>query len=135
MGKINLYIHSKDGKSFTKNNIDEVYFTSKNVGDIGLMSGSNPFIGLLDVSHVFFKINNEKVFLATSGGLIDFNNNECSLLLDTFEFVDEIDEKRAFNEKENALNIINNKDIYDDKILKYAQFSLKKAINRIKLIK
>lgn len=135
MGKINLYIHSKDGKSFIKNNVDEVYFTSKNVGDIGLMSGSNPFIGLLDVSHLFFKINNEKIFLATSGGLIDFNNNECSLLLDTFEFVDEIDENRALNEKEKALNIINNKDIYDDKILKCAQFSLKKAINRIKLIK
>lgn len=135
MGKINLYIHSKDGKIFNKTNIDEVYFTSKNVGDIGLMSGSNPFIGLVDVSYIFFKINNEKIFLATSGGFVDFNNNECSLLLDTFEFKDEIDKDRALNEKENALKIINNNMIKDDKILKNAQFSLKKAINRINLLK
>lgn len=135
MSKIKLYIHTKDGKNFEADNIDEVYFTSKNVGDIGLLSGCDPFICLVDVSHMFYKIKDQKIELATSGGMVDFNKNICSMFLDTFEFKSEIDEKRALNEKENALKIIEDNTINDEKIKKIAHFSLKKAINRINLLK
>ncbi len=135
MSKISLYIHSKDGKTYQANDVEEVYFTSKDVGDMGLLVGCDPVICLLETSHFFFKINDEKIYVATSGGLLDFNKNVCSLLLDTYEFKDEIDLSRAERKKNEALDILNNKAIKDDNMVKLASFSLKKAINRIALFK
>ncbi len=86
--KIELYIHSNDGKEFKSSNVEEIYFTAKISGDYVILPNSYPVIALLDNSSLFYVENNIRKYLKKTSGLIDFRDNKAVLFLDNFEFED-----------------------------------------------
>lgn len=132
---IKVYIHSYDNKVYENNLIESIYFTSKDLGDRMILVSSSPIISLLDISLIILKTSKETLKLSTSGGILEFSDNMCSLFLETFEFSDALDINKINLDKEKAMEVINNKNLYSKKDLELAEYNLKKAINRLKLVK
>lgn len=135
MSKINLYIHSYDNKVYKSSDVSEVYFTSKNKGDVAITPDSVSRVALLDISTIFIVEKGEKRYISTSGGILDFNKNNCNLFLETFEFSNEINLEKVKETKEKAEEILSKKSEFSEKEIEVAEYSLKKAINRLKIIK
>lgn len=134
INKTKLEIYSKDGKSYLEY-IDSIYVRIAGYGAMGFLKNSAPVLARIDISHFYFKIDNKKTYFAISGGIIDVKPDKIVILADTFERYDEIDEKRAYHEKIRA----------EKELLEHSQsegfeynvydFSLKKAVNRLELIR
>ena len=71
--------------------------------------------------------------MATSGGFIEVSDNIATILVDTAEFVDEIDLSRAENELTKAEQLLNIAVSGSDREI--AIHSREKARNRINLVK
>jgi F-type H+-transporting ATPase subunit epsilon len=103
-------------------------------GYLGILSHHAPLISTLKVGEISFRDTDKKeVVMATSGGFIEVSDNVASILVDTAEFLDEIDLSRAENElhrAEELLNITVTTADHDRAI-----HSREKALNRINLIK
>jgi F-type H+-transporting ATPase subunit epsilon len=66
-------------------------------------------------------------YLATSGGILEFENNKAQLLLETVEKAEEIDKARAKESQIRAKDRL--KDEKTDRLR--SEFSLTRAINRL----
>jgi F-type H+-transporting ATPase subunit epsilon len=103
-------------------------------GYLGILSHHAPLISTLKVGEITFRDTNKKeVVMATSGGFIEVSDNVASVLVDTAEFLDEIDLSRAENELHRAEELLNIKVTATDH--DRAIHSRDKARNRINLIK
>ena len=109
--KIKFKIYSIDGKSFEEE-IDAIYLDVPNHGIIGLLKGHTPY-----------------------GGTINFKNNEAILLAQTYEKEDELDKARIEKVRDEAINLLSKIDKNDQVAYDNASFTLKKAINRLKILK
>ena len=74
-------------------------------------------------------------YFAISGGTINFKNNEAIILAQTYEKEDELDKARIEKARDEALKILSQVAKNDKETYENASFSLKKAINRLKLLK
>ena len=84
----------------------------------------------------FYTINNGvKTYFAISGGTINFKNNEAILLAQTYEKEDELDKARIEKVRDEAINLLSKIDKNDQVAYDNASFTLKKAINRLKILK
>lgn len=84
----------------------------------------------------FYTINNGvKTYFAISGGTINFKNNEAILLAQTYEKEDELDKARIEKVRDDAINLLSKIDKNDQVAYDNASFTLKKAINRLKILK
>lgn len=130
---LNIKIISSDGKKF-EDKVEAIYLNIKDYGLTGFLYNHIETVGVIDVSIFYIVKNGKKEFFSTSGGIIDCKKDTLIVLTDTFEKEDEIDLKRAKEEKEKALkNIDTFKKESNDIELKRAEFSLKKALNRLSL--
>lgn len=103
-------------------------------GYLGILSHHAPLISTLKVGEISFRDTDKKeVVMATSGGFIEVSDNVASILVDTAEFLDEIDLSRAENELHRAEGLLNV--TVTDADHERAVFSREKARNRINLIK
>ncbi len=126
-------ITSNDGKFFEEN-VEEVYFTSILKGDRAILSNSEDLGCLLDVSKIFYKKNDNIYYISISGGIMSFHDNSAIFIVDTFELENEIDKNRVLKAKFDAENILKDSTKSPDE-LKKAEFSLKKALNRLSILK
>ena len=126
-------ITSNDGKFFEEN-VEEVYFTSILKGDRAILSNSEDLGCLLDVSKIFYKKNDNIYYISISGGIMSFHDNSAIFIVDTFELENEIDKNRVLKAKSDAENILKDSAKSPDE-LKKAEFSLKKALNRLSILK
>lgn len=126
-------ITSNDGKFFEEN-VEEVYFTSILKGDRAILSNSEDLGCLLDVSKIFYKKNDNVYYISISGGIMSFHDNSAIFIVDTFELENEIDKNRVLKAKFDAENILKDSTKSPDE-LKKAEFSLKKALNRLSILK
>lgn len=132
--KISFKIYSVDGKSYCEE-IDSIYLDVPDHGIIGLLPGHTPFTAMLHIS-TFYIINSAKTtYFAISGGTINFKNNEAIILAQTYEKEDELDKTRIEKARDEALKILSQVTKNDKETYENASFSLKKAINRLKLLK
>ena len=84
----------------------------------------------------FYTINNGvKTYFAISGGTINFKNNEAILLAQTYEKEDELDKARIEKVRDEAIDLLSKIDKNDQVAYDNASFTLKKAINRLKILK
>jgi len=100
-------------------------------GLIGVQSKHANSIIALDIGEIKITINGKNKYFSTSGGFSDIKKESVQLLLETIESIDNIDKARS----ENALKRA--KENYTDKSmdLQRAKKSIKRAENRLKLIK
>ena len=102
-------------------------------GDITILPNHYPLVTAIDISEVKIKKGKEVIEAFASNGLMNVREKEVILLLNAFEFENEIDIDRALKSKERAETRINSKDEQID--LARAEASLKRAIMRLNIAK
>ena len=102
-------------------------------GDITILPNHYPLVTAIDITSVTIKKGKEVINAFGSNGLMNVREKEVILLLNAFEFENEIDIDRALKSKERAENRINSKDDQID--LVRAEASLKRAIMRLNVAK
>jgi len=131
--KIHLEIISIDGKEEYLD-VDSVYVDIPTSGVLGILPNRQPVVALLHIGYFYYTIGDKKTFYAISGGILNFKNNRAVILADTWEREDELDLDRITRAKERAEEILGKIDNKNSVEYQNASFSLKKAINRIKLL-
>lgn len=131
--KIILNISSSDGKKLDLE-CYAIYIDLPPKGIHGILPDHIPLVAKFDIS-IFYIVDLEGnyFYFSTSGGFIDVRKDRTIIFCDTFERKEEIDKDRALKEKVNAESVL--KKVNNDKeVEKKASFSLKKAINRLKIL-
>ena len=115
-------------KVVLERDIDELYVQSTD-GRLGILPNHIPIVCALDIGVTKIVENKVPTCITTMAGVLQFSENEATILTDIAELGDDIDIARANAAKERALARINARNEKDD-ILR-AQFALAKAIARI----
>lgn len=125
--KIKLKIITHEKIVFERD-IDELYVQSTD-GRLGILPNHIPIVCALDIGVTKIVENNTPLCITTMAGVLQFSENEATILTDIAELGDDIDLARANAAYEHAqARLAAQKD--KDDILK-AQFALAKAIARI----
>ena len=127
MGNIHLKVITHE-KIVYENNIDELYVKSKD-GELGILKDHVPVLCSLDIGVAKAVENNQCQCIAINGGILQFSNNQATILTDNAELDCDIDIARARQAKERAEARLRAKG--DNVDMARAQIALAKAINRI----
>ncbi|MDO4500785.1 MAG: ATP synthase F1 subunit epsilon [Erysipelotrichaceae bacterium] len=100
-------------------------------GERGILPNHMPVTFMLDIGKMETVENGEKCTYAIAGGVFYFENNEATILVNSFESKEDIDLNRAIASRDRQVAKLNSKDINID--MKRAQISLQRALNRIKI--
>ena len=100
-------------------------------GLFGVMSNHTSALVSLGIGEIKIEKSGNTEYFATSGGVLDFNNNNAQLLLETVEQAGDIDLERAKHSQKRAKDRL--KDTTMDRVR--AEMALIKAINRLKVAK
>lgn len=98
-------------------------------GDRGLLPNHMPIVFILEISRLELIINGKRKQYSIAGGMLYFENNFATILVDAIESQEDIDVERAKAAKERAEGRINGKDPNID--LKRAEIALHRALNRL----
>ena len=101
-------------------------------GQRGILPNHMPTVLLLEISRLETKEEGKKKQYAIAGGMLYFENNVATILVDSIESQEEIDEQRALAAKSRAEERLNRKDPNVD--IRRAEVALHKAINRINVV-
>lgn len=123
--KVKVITHEK---VVFERDVDELYVQSTD-GRLGILPNHIPVVCALDIGVTKVIVDKEPIHITTMAGVLQFSQNEATILTDIAELGDDIDLARANAARERAQARINAKDEKDD-ILR-AQFALAKAIARI----
>ena len=99
------------------------------VGDVGILNGHEPYCAALGVGQMRIMINGEFRRAATSGGIIKVSKEGTTILVQTCEWADEINVKRAEAARDAAEE--RKKSAHSDRELMLAEAKLARALNRI----
>lgn len=102
-------------------------------GECALLPNHMPLVATLKISHLYLSTATEEKRYAISGGLLQLNDNEVRILVDTIEGENEVDIMRAQRAIDRAKKRLDRLD--SNTSIKRAEVALEKAINRIKLLK
>lgn len=102
-------------------------------GECALLPNHMPIVATLRISHLYLSTPTEEKRYAISGGILQLNENEVRILVDTIEGENEVDIERAKKSIERAKKRLDKVD--SNTSIKRAEVALEKAINRINLIK
>lgn len=95
----------------------------------GILPNHMPIVLMLQISRFELIVNGIKQEYAISGGMLYFENDRATVLVDSIEAKDDIDIDRANRSKQRAEERLARKEANID--LRRAEVSLKRAINRI----
>lgn len=126
-----LKITTPDGKKF-EDNVEMANFTLSD-GAIGILKGHTPLVGVIEISIMNYKKNNEFYNIAIEGGILQVGQNQVNVLADAFETQDEIDFQRALKAKQKAEDSLKKTIDKDSEDYSKAEIALKRALNRLKL--
>ncbi len=91
---------------------------------------TNAIIGL-DIGEIKITSNGKDMYFSTSGGFADIKHESVQLLIETVEYLDDIDKKRAQLSLDRAKNRLEDK-THD---ISRAEISIRRAKNRLKIYK
>ncbi len=123
--KIKIITHEK---VVFEENVDELYVKTTD-GALGILPNHVPVVCALDIGVTRVIKDKEPICITTMGGVLQFSENEATILTDIAECGDDIDLARANAARERAQARLEAKNEKDD--LLRAQFALSKAIARI----
>ncbi len=125
--KIHLKVITHEKIVYEKD-IDELYVQAKD-GKIGFLKNHTPMICALGIGVTKAVSDNKPQCIATMGGILQFSNNNATILTDVAELDCDIDIARANHAKERAEARLRAKE--DNLDVLRAQIALSKAIARI----
>ena len=98
-------------------------------GDMGILAGHINCVASLGMGRATVMIDGKKRYGACIGGMVSVVQGHVTLVPTTFEWVEEIDVKRAAASQEKAQNILKDKSSTDTD-LRLAEARLKRALVR-----
>jgi len=106
------------------------------LGGFQVLYNHAPLISSFEIGKVKIQEQNgsDPVIYATSGGKVEVLNNKVTILAESFERVDELDEKRAMLAKERAEKRLSERKNKEIDVAR-AEIALKRANNRLKIVK
>lgn len=102
-------------------------------GEVTILANHRPYIASLKPGEIILKIEGEESSLVVSGGFIEFNQNNLTVLADTAERAEEIDLQRAEEARVRAEEIRKEKISMDDSDYARVAASIEKELARIKV--
>ena len=99
------------------------------VGEFGVMPNHAPMLAALKIGRLIYRANGKDQHLFISGGFADVNNNVCTILAESAERAEDIDEDRAFQAKKRAEERLAQHNGGIDEIR--AQVALQRALMRL----
>ena len=127
MANIHLKVITHEKIVYEKD-IDELYVKSKD-GELGILKDHVPVICSLDIGITKVVTGADSQCIAVNGGILQFSDNQATILTENAELDCDIDIARARQAKERAEARLRAKD--DNIDMARAQIALAKAINRI----
>ena len=98
--KLTLEIVTPD-RSLVREEVDEVELPGSE-GYFGVLPGHTPLLSMLKVGELWYRIGQDKHFLAVSGGFVEVLPDRVTVLAQLAERADEIDVSRAEAAKQRA---------------------------------
>lgn len=126
--KLLLEIVTSD-RSLVREEVHEVELPGSE-GYFGVLPGHTPLLSMLKVGELWYRVGQEKRYLAVAGGFVEVLPDRVTVLADIGERAEEIDLARAEAAKRRAEERIANPMDVD---LGRARFSLAKALVRIQV--
>ena len=126
-------IISCDGKKYSKEIVELNVKTQG--GSIGILKNHLPLVSFIDISTFNIVFEKQREYFAVSGATLNVKKDKVVILCDAFEHSFELDKERLTLKKELALKKLEQKDRSSHLDLAQAERSLKKALNRLSLIK
>jgi F-type H+-transporting ATPase subunit epsilon len=130
MNKLHLEIVAPS-RLIVKEEVDEIQVPGKN-GYLGILPGHAPLITELQIGEISYRQDRATHHLSVAGGFCEVLPDRVTILAETAEKAEEIDEQRALAAKERAekrLADVHNPDIDFDR----ASISLQRAVVRIQV--
>ncbi|WP_085994050.1 F0F1 ATP synthase subunit epsilon [Oceanobacillus senegalensis] len=101
-------------------------------GEIGIMPNHIPLVAPLSIAAVRLKKGSDEQQLAVNGGIMEVSSNKVSILAQSAEKPEDIDEQRAREAKERAERRLQSKQDNVDRVR--AELALQRAINRLDVV-
>ena len=113
--------------------VDEVVLPTP-MGEIGILPHHIPLVSLLSAGELRIKKGGELICVAVSGGFIEVRPDKVTVLADTAEHAEEIDEVRAEEARKKAEGLVKEKRV---DAAEFAALSAKieKELARLKVVK
>lgn len=129
MQEFTLRLVTPRGEKF---NGDAVSVTVRSAtGDVSVRARHLDFFTVVDIGKVIIRLPDDTVKNGVcTSGFLSVRDGTVTLVVDAFEFSEEIDVARALDAKERAECILQSS--MDDAELSRAQIKLKRALNRLK---
>jgi F-type H+-transporting ATPase subunit epsilon len=102
-------------------------------GEVTILANHRSYIAALKAGEICLKKEGEEIVMATSGGFIEFHDNNLVVLADTAERAEEIDLKRAEEAKAKAEEAMKQKETMDN--VEYARVAaaIEKEMARLRV--
>jgi len=112
--------------------VDQVTLPVTN-GQVTILPNHQSYIASIKAGEIMFRNKKEEVYVAVSGGFIEFDNNNLKVLADRAERAEEIDEKRAEEARVRAEELKKQKINVSEE--EYARIAVlvEKEINRVRV--
>ncbi len=133
MSKIKLKIATPERIVFEEE-IDQITLPTK-MGEITILPNHLPLVSTLVPGEILFKKEGQEIPMVVSGGFVEFNNNILTILADTAERIEEIDELRAEEGRKKAKELLARKQDMDEVDFTALSVQLEKELARIKVAK
>lgn len=115
-----------------EDNIDQVTLPTRD-GEITVLPNHIPLISVLQAGELVVKTGGEEIAMAVSGGMVEVQKNEITILADTAERAEEIDVARAEEARERAEKLKDEKIRADETGYATTAAILEKNLARIKV--
>ena len=129
MRTFHLEIVTPDGLAFDGEAESLLVHTTE--GDVEILRGHMDYVAAVDVGRARVLVDGKARKASCSGGFLSVCKGEVRLVAVTFEFAENIDEKRALAAKERAEQAIAN--AKDRQAKKIAEAKLMRALNRLRV--
>lgn len=127
MRRFHLEIATPDGICFDGDAESILIHTDD--GDVEILAGHADFLASVATGRARLLIDGKSRYASASGGFVSVNRGSVKIAAITFEFADQIDEKRAEAARERAEAAISTAN--DEKAIRLAKAKLARALNRI----
>ena len=128
--KFNFQLITPDGVTFNEE-VDLVTMPTEN-GEMGVMANHLPLVTILIPGPLEIRQGSSLKLLSTGGGFAEITAKEVKVYAQTAEFADSIDEKRAIEARERALELTQEQ--VDEMKFTDAKALLERNIARLKTI-
>ncbi|MFH1207027.1 MAG: F0F1 ATP synthase subunit epsilon [Patescibacteria group bacterium] len=113
--------------------VDEITLPTQQ-GEIGILPHHIPLVSLLSAGEIRIKKGDEIIFMAVSGGFIQVKPTQVTVLADTAEREEEIDEQRAEEARQAARDLLTTKHA-DAADFAAVSAKLEKELARLKVVR